>query len=121
DPEPLHQLTLLRIARRQQPPEIVGVRDGDVTHPSGDRLDLVTIPATRRTRHVRRHARCPPLRHLLACSGDQRRQERLVVHVPRRTHQNRSEERRVGKECRYRWSTYHQHKKTPHSTRSSTL
>src|SRR5437660_12843186 len=34
-------------------------------------------------------------------------------------HIERSEERRVGKECRYRWSTYHLKKKT-HTDGSST-
>src|SRR2546429_6894199 len=31
----------------------------------------------------------------------------LLFHIPRRALQIRSEERRVGKECRSRWSPYH--------------
>src|SRR5256885_7425802 len=43
-----------------------------------------------------------PERH----GGDQKHQ-RLAVEPPQRAPQKRSEERRVGKECRSRWSPYH--------------
>ena len=35
------------------------------------------------------------------------REEQIREHAEKRRHVNRSEERRVGKECRSRWSPYH--------------
>ena len=43
--------------------------------------------------------------HPLALSGGQ--QQRLVITATRCSRRSRSEERRVGKECRSRWSPYH--------------
>src|ERR1035438_10648706 len=65
----------------------------------------------------RRHTRCLSDWSSDVCSSDlcaeERAGGRAVRHLPalgpRRLH--RSEERRVGKECRFRWSPYHLKKK----------
>src|SRR5215813_15257478 len=62
----------------------------------------------------RRHTRCGRDWSSDVCSSDldwKPRLPRWVPKEPRPRRASRSEERRVGKECRSRWSPYHQKKK----------
>src|SRR5258708_34586398 len=62
--------------------------------------DLITEPDTQaRAGHTKPGSRIPGNSGVLAIIGD--------VHNAARTLEIRSEERRVGKECRSRWSPYH--------------
>src|SRR5436190_19025931 len=63
------------------------------------------------------------LRPAASCesAGDQAGQEGLAGSRGRRLADGRSEERRVGKECRSRWSPYHQKKKSKSKVARSSL
>ena len=84
-----------------------GIRDYDVTG-----VQTCALPILRRTASVRGGCHDTALRRPfpgLAPTGHAR--PRLRPHGSRSVRSHRSEERRVGKECRSRWSPYHQKKK----------
>src|SRR3989454_8846867 len=91
-----------------------GIRDYKVTGVQTCALPISGIPHGRRVLPARgaAYARGPGLRlrhqgRLLALAAAQATGRRPPALAPHRTRGQRSEERRVGKECRSRWSPYH--------------
>src|SRR3989442_5603155 len=82
-----------------------GIRDADVTG-----VQTCALPIWLRSvrSHGRRHrdGEYERMAHAHSPYGDGRATERIVAALGRRFLE-RSEERRVGKECRSRWSPYH--------------
>src|SRR5688572_32528415 len=84
-----------------------GIRDLTVTG-----VQTCALPISHPTA-VRRPFRAPPAVAGAACATDRRRGRRAGAGrrtgapSPTRSRRHRSEERRVGKECRSRWSPYH--------------
>src|SRR5687767_15751633 len=71
-----------------------------------DRLDLLAQLRQRSLPHTAQHLRVAPFAPAAAWP------ELAVGHAAGRAQAHRSEERRVGKECRSRWSPYHYRKNT---------
>src|SRR5436305_14246884 len=85
-----------------------GIRDADVTGVQTCALPIFRTARVGRLRHRHRHS--PPREERCPAMGENLRRGR-TARFGRAPLRLRSEERRVGKECRSRWSPYHKKEK----------